>query len=517
MKALIIDDEPPVITVVKLLVNWERNGIDTVLEAGSAEDAIRIIETSRPEIILSDINLPGLSGLDLIELLKEKNPSAKVIVISAFDKFSYAQRAVELGCVEYLLKPIQRDAVNRALEKAVARYQEDIRLQEDSAVNRIPGILSIYLSSGYAPEILTQLLELAPWMREWTSILAGVISMGHFSGKSPAIYQVQDLVNRSLIRRNLGAAALWGNSRELVLLMDGRVPDLSRVCRKILQDIREKHGFILSMGLSGREDFPGGLSRAYRTSQEIALSLNLLEDTGQVQTSAAAPSPLIPHEWIEKILFAGFPDVTEARIRQLTAELEKTVSQSGSVCVRQLENFRSMYNSARSRSILGFLREQKREVLAPEPFSGSFCLPDGRFRPSYFAEVLAGDLMVLRSRYRADSSPESMPDICLSVRRYLEAHYLENISLEELAKRYGVSFSYLSRTFKKETGTGMMEFLTALRIQEACELLEKGMRTADAGAAVGFDDPKYFSRVFRKEKGMSPSEYREKHMRRDDG
>lgn len=510
MKALLIDDEPPVITVVKLLVDWEKHGIDTVLEAGNAEDALTLIESEHPEIILSDINLPGLSGLDLIGMLKEKDPGAKVIVISAFDKFAYAQRAVELGCVEYLLKPIKRDTVNRAVEKAVMRYREDMRLQEESTISRIPATLSLFLSSGYEEDVLRDLAELAPWMKGWHSVRVGVIAMSHFSGESPVIYQIQEILHRTITRKQSGTAALWGSSRELVLLLDGSILALPARCQTFLSEIQNTYGTIVSMGLSGPRDYPAGIDAAYREAQEIAVSIDLRGGGGSVRMSAAAAPPIVAHEWIEKMMFAGFPEVSGQRIRQTLMDLGRQVDQAENICVRQLENFRSLYNSARSRSIMNFLREQNKKVQAPASFTGSFCLPDGRFEGDYFSEMLYQDMMALQKQYRPESVPVTISEICDAAKRYLEAHYREEISLEELAKRYGVSASYLSRSFKKETGSGMNEYLTAIRIKKACELLRGGMRAADAGAAVGFDDPKYFSRVFKKATGTSPSEYREK-------
>ena len=125
MKALIIDDEPPVITVVKLLVDWKKYHIDTVFACASAEQAMTVLKEEKPEIILSDINLPGLSGLELVEQLRNEGSDAQVIFISAYDKFSYAQKAMQLDSVEYLLKPIERESVNRAVEKAVNKYRNN--------------------------------------------------------------------------------------------------------------------------------------------------------------------------------------------------------------------------------------------------------------------------------------------------------------------------------------------------------------------------------------------------------
>ena len=221
MKALIIDDEPPVITVVRLLVDWGKYGITEVSSAASAEDGLAVIGQMHPEIILSDINLPDMNGLDLIEKLQSGNPQAQIIIISAFDKFSYAQRAVELGCVEYLLKPLKRERINNAVEKAVRKYREAHEVQSDSQMTRIQSLLSLYLGAEHLPELYQEMSRIAPWIGGWKRIVGGVIPMGYLPHDAPSLLTIQEAAYRFAAEERLGAAAVWGNSSDIVLFLNG--------------------------------------------------------------------------------------------------------------------------------------------------------------------------------------------------------------------------------------------------------------------------------------------------------
>ena len=124
MKALIVDDEPPVIAVARLLVEWEKHGIDTVLTCTDPQKALEMIAAERPAVILSDIRMPGLDGLTLIERVASISPKSRTILLSAYSDFSYARRAVQLGCVDYLLKPLTEEGLNDAVAKAAAQYRQ---------------------------------------------------------------------------------------------------------------------------------------------------------------------------------------------------------------------------------------------------------------------------------------------------------------------------------------------------------------------------------------------------------
>ena len=511
MKALIIDDEPPVITVVKMLVDWDQFQIGTVLTAASSEQALEILRREKPEIILSDINLPGLSGLDLVERLRKEGNRAQVVLISAYDKFSYAQRAVQLDCAEYLLKPIDRETVNRAVAKAVSKYRENSGMQENSDRLRAQNLFSAYLSSGRDPETFEELCLRAPWLKESGSCRVAVVSLRHLPEEGFTQYDIQSVMQEHLYRNQLGVAATGRDSADIVILLKGgssrkKVKDL---CLELLLKLKEKYGLVLHAGISGELPCPAGISEGYRTALDLAVSANLYSEKVSAETELKAVPPLSSLLWIEKVLFAVLEERNTDRIRSTVEELGSHIERAENVTIRQMENFRVMYNSQRSRWIMAKQKEQGETAQVPKEFRRSFCLPDGRFTAERFCAVLCEDLIFLQKEFLPEEESISTADLLRRARSYLEENYSGEISMEDLSRRLGISQSYLSRSFKKETGISPIDYLTQYRIVEACRMLEGEMRTADIASAVGLPDPKYFSRVFKKVKGMSPTEYRE--------
>lgn len=137
MKALIVDDEKPVRNCIRLLGEWEKCGFDEVHEAESYDEALEYMEKYTPNLVITDIRMPGHDGLELMDWLHEHCPETVVIVISAYNDFNYAVAALRSGALDYLLKPIQPDSLNKLLEKAgdvltlADRKQEDTRYRLD--------------------------------------------------------------------------------------------------------------------------------------------------------------------------------------------------------------------------------------------------------------------------------------------------------------------------------------------------------------------------------------------------
>lgn len=515
MRALIIDDEPPVITVVRLLVDWDKYGITEVFSAASAEEGLSVIGQMRPEIILSDINLPDMNGLDLIEKLQDGNPQAQIIIISAFDKFSYAQRAVELGCVEYLLKPLKRERINNAVEKAVRKYREAHEVQSDSQMTRIQSLLSLYLGAEHLPELYQEMSRIAPWIGGWKRIVGGVIPMGYLPHDAPSLLTIQEAAYRFAAEERLGAAAVWGNSSDIVLFLNGDAVGLEGRCTRFLEQIRDNLGLKLYMGLSEPMQMPDQLDSAYLMAQEAAVSANLLKDGCVIRSSAIPATRAVSFSWAEEILFVDFPREEPEKIRANVRNFCLRFLEPGYISLRQIENLRTFYNNTRNRRIQNLLAEHHITVFSPLPAVESLCLADGSVKKEALEEMLITDMLTQRAYCLEQIAPSSISEVIEQVQTYLWKHHQETISMEDIARKFGVSFSHLSRTFKKEVGVGMNEYLTHIRIEKAAALLREGGRPSDVSLEAGFLDPKYFSRVFRKEMDMTPSEYRKVHFHGD--
>ena len=128
IRAILADDEGIILKGLKKLIDWERLGIRIVGEAGDGKEALELMREKKPQLVISDIAMPGLSGLELLKEIGRQGLEAKVIFVSGYQEFSYAQDAVRYGAVDYLLKPVEREELERAVCKAVGLIDDQSRL-----------------------------------------------------------------------------------------------------------------------------------------------------------------------------------------------------------------------------------------------------------------------------------------------------------------------------------------------------------------------------------------------------
>lgn len=146
MKVLIVDDEKHVRDAIRLLVDWAKHGIDGILEAPEGETAVRILEAEKPEIVFTDMRMPIMDGVGLLEWIHEHHPSCKTIVVSGHDDFDFVRHTVKYGGLDYILKPIDPDELDGALAKAVDAWkrENEARLRDQIRAIQINEIKPVY-------------------------------------------------------------------------------------------------------------------------------------------------------------------------------------------------------------------------------------------------------------------------------------------------------------------------------------------------------------------------------------
>ncbi len=134
MKLLIVDDEPIVRRGIRMLVNLDALGITELFEAKNGEEGLRLFEENKPELVLLDINMPGMNGLTLASKMKEISHMAKIAMITGYDYFDYAREALRIGVQDYILKPVSKDDITRVLEKLISSYKQQKKQEEALSV-----------------------------------------------------------------------------------------------------------------------------------------------------------------------------------------------------------------------------------------------------------------------------------------------------------------------------------------------------------------------------------------------
>lgn len=381
VKTLIVDDEFNVRDVIRHLGQWEKYGITHLLEASNGDDAKRMIEKESPEIIFTDVKMPGMSGLELIEWLDSISYPGKVILISGYDDYSFMRKAIQFSSFDYLLKPIEADAFNKTLEEAVKSWanEEEVRANKDTGVyedvKRFRGNQLVTAACMGEHFDKNDIESYVPKADGYNLTLISFYQMHH-----PAPY-IQLLADE-LVERKIGNVFALQNDPNLCLVIT--IPD---------------HWLSVEEWISHQFDIPVRL-----------------------------------------------------------------------VCGEPLESLGDIHNSFKSL--------QK-------------AMKNQNFRSIHRLD----DLDVARR----------IEDIV----SYVEKYYMEELSLEKLSNVFFLSREHISRKFKQKTGMLLSKYITKLRTDQAKRWLRETEKSIySISLMLGYQDEKYFSKLFKKVVGMTPFEYR---------
>lgn len=427
-KVFFVDDEAAMRAGLRDSISWDRSDFVLAGEAPDGELALSLIAEILPDILITDVRMPFMDGIELSRRVARAMPWVKIIILSGHDEFEYAKQAIKIGVSEYLLKPVTSEILFQALEAAAAKIEaerERHRTMEhlkkaaiDAQKLRVEKILS-NLVYGMTENLEDEAKEL-----------------GGFAGL--AYYQV--VLVRVLPREP----------------DDGRT--FARACASISQILAPKESIV---------SFPEGAERF--------VCILGADDEAALEEESYATAQAVKYE------------------------CERSNPCSVSVAIGSsvngiLELPRSMFEARRTLRyisekgcslILGF-----RDLFFPDPESAE---PEDRQK--------AADIGWRSSRH--DSIIERARD-------FISSHYAEQaVSLNTVAELVGLSPNHFSTVFSQETGETFIECLTRTRLDKARELLRStAARASEIAYLVGYNDPHYFSYVFKKNVGLSPSEFR---------
>jgi two-component system response regulator YesN len=418
-KVFFADDEAAMRDGLRNSINRDSSGFVLVGEAPDGEMALSMISETLPDILITDVRMPFMDGIELSRRVARTMPWVKIIILSGHDEFEYAKQAITIGVTEYLLKPVTSEMLFLALEGAAReiaseregrRALEELR-KEASDARRLQRERALSnLANGISPELPPDVAERA--------------AFAEAGGFQAVLYVISPSG-------------------------DGDGETLARAASEIFATLSPNENIA---------SFPDGAERV------VSIFAGADEESLEEETYAAAAA--VKYE-VER----GLPCAVSIAIGSPARTLEELPKSMGSA--RRL--MRRMESASRS-LILGY-----RDA---EPESGDAKKPES---PT--------------SRYSA---------IIEKSRKYINEHFSEgSISLNTVAEFVGLSPNHFSTVFSQETGQTFIEHLTAVRVAKACELLRTTVtRSSEIAYMVGYNDPHYFSYVFKKKVGVSPSDYR---------
>ncbi len=519
IKVFLVDDEIVIREGIRNSFPWEESGYTLVGEAPDGEIALPMIRDAAPDILITDIRMPFMDGMQLCREVKRLMPWIGVIILSGYDDFNYARQAITLGVQEYLLKPISARELKEVLDRISLRLQEERRAREDieamrrrlSSGNQFVKeklLSSLYtdepLEAGEADAMIDQMRALG------INLVANCYAVLDLSFASPdgshamgrgALYALGESSggNVQVCAAKHGARALVLGDNEsdteerAYSFANSAVYELEHSgCENILVAI----GDIVDDFADIRRSMRSARHTRHVMAGRVGGSMRI------VGAREASDTPTAIGELDLRPLNERLQYVAPEDLRTVFAEYAASLGATDihSAMVSDYLHVEALMTASR------IVREAGGDpaVVLGADWQTLPADPDGENTTAY--ELLRKAVI-----YRTEQNPMGGGNSSVSKARYfLSQHFNDpNLMLQDVAKEVCMSNSRFSTVFAQETGFTFTEYLTALRIGKAKELLRlTDMRSSQIAFAVGYNDPHYFSYLFKKSTGSTPSEYR---------
>lgn len=524
-KIMLADDEGIVIDSLKFIITKEF-GDECVIEyAKTGRNVIELAESFHPDIAIMDIQMPGINGIEAMREIRKTNDSIIFIVMSAYDKFDYAQETMKLGAIEYITKPMDKDRIIAAIKNAmdIVTVEKERRSNDLLIKEKLETVVPI-LENGFIYNILFQesfdedmnnyktMLDIKEENAYMMVLVCGDSREGsHMTNAVGSSVKLQRYYKeiREFIKLYFPSALVsnvMGNKIAVLVpyseeefdynARDAVIENAREVAHKLEQrtDINYRIGIgkvkpldkletsykeansalsITSNTIAHACDLPIGVEYGGNYPAELEYRLFAEIEKGRTESAVSAASEFF--DWLRT------RDIMDARLKVLEFALraESLAYENGGLT----------YNFGDRHDYL--------------PTLMGITEPDEMY--IWFKDKITFSAEAISNRNKDNSY-----DVIEASKKYIEDNYTKNITLEDVSREVNISSYYLSRIFKESTGENFIDYLTKLRIEKAKVLLSTTQYSMKEICQMsGYSDPNYFSKSFKKNVGVTPTEYRE--------
>ncbi|EGG31873.1 response regulator [Paenibacillus sp. HGF5] len=521
----IIDDIKSVVDGLTAM-NWEEQGIRVAGVSSNGEEGLTLIGGLRPDLVITDIRMPIMDGLSMLRLVLEENPSCKVILISGYADFEYAQQAVQLGAFDFVVKPFTEEDMMSAVLRAKAEVMEErskrisLREMENKLRESMPALRQEYfallISHRTSWEEASERWEFLNIELEPRGFVVMLIEIDRFREQvAEQSVKEMELIRFSLLNIMQETLAQYAHSvlfrarhdQYLAVLNDSGPSSPIEIAEQCCRNIERYTKFTVSVGVGGRVEEISGLPDSYRQAHR-ALSHHLFTEGNAAieyddihQSGSQEPLALEHKDELLLALRSGNAVRTDAFLTAISEALQKRISRQNP------DYLLSLYDELAASAIRTLYEMVPYSEIQPmiqkfRSVQGTAGLPLASLQRHLHALCTEGAELV-----RRNSLSEGQKVIYNAI-GYIKGRLSEDITVGECAAHVHLSASYFSSLFKQVTGMTVTQYITSERIHKARLLLVEGAQVQEVAAAVGYEERRYFSEMFKKITGQTPSEFR---------
>jgi two-component system response regulator YesN len=520
-KVFLVEDEIVTREGIRDNVDWKSAGFEFCGEAPDGEIALPLIETAQPDVLITDIKMPFMDGLQLCKIIRERTPWVKIIILSGHDEFNYAQAAVKLGVTEYLLKPLSALDLRNALQKIASLLDKERRerenlerlqdqVEDNLALLREGFLLKLVMGGESSPAAIEHSHGLGLDVIA-KCYLVVLIKVELCENAQPFDYyeyqQVARLVS-SLVEDNPDAFLTKKDMEELVLIIKGEAPEQLKqraysLTERIKREVEDKTTCLLTIGMGSPQQRLGDIHHSFaealvRVKVAAGEALPLGSGGGADNAELLKLDTSALENYLRFGITDDFDDFFDTSIQPLAEVALRSylvknyifvdivltiahfVSELGGDVDQVIPEVNDVKRFLMNVKTLDHARKETRRIL-----TGALAFRD--------SQVCHQQVLIVHQ-----------------AKAYIESHYNNSdLSLNEVAAQVNLSPSHFSTVFSRESGETFRDYLTRIRIERAKELLRTtNLKCFEVAHQSGYSDPHYFSYIFRKNTGLSPQKFR---------
>lgn len=525
-KLLIVDDEEIVRRSISKIIDWTSLGFSVVLQAENGLEALEIALKEKPDLILADIKMPFMDGLELSKIINEKLPSTSVVILSGHDEFNLAQKAIGLGVLDYILKPL--GAASLTLKMQEIRKKLDERFKEkqyltkikDQLYQSLPLLRERYLNTlvcnpggKEATEVRLRFLEL-PLDKGSYVVCAIEPDFGSIEAEDVDIYS---FAMKNIVWESIGTPHLVFSDqlgRIIVLFsLSALSPEVEprHMILEILSAIQKSIELFLDKSATfGIGTTVSSISELYFSYSEALAALECKYTLGKGRIYN-----IYDLDYRESEFIYPFDDFNEFLVHVKSCQTALLLADLAAIS----ENLKSRKASPANIKIVfiqlvtELLKLLVETLEIPqETWSFGLSLYSKIDKLRTMDEIKEAILTFANKVVQclSEAMTNSSKSLVFKAMEYIRNNYgSEDLSLDTTASHIAVSSGYLSALFKKESGINFSDYLTKIRMEKAMELLRTtDLKTYQIAYNIGFSNPHYFSISFKKHTGKTPSEFK---------
>lgn len=523
IKVLFIDDEYLERNLLKGCIDWNMLGMEIAGEASNAEEGFKLIDELKPDVIFTDIKMPGIDGIKFSESILQKYPTIKIVILTGYNDFNYAQKSVKIGISDFLLKPIDEDevlntayklkAVIESERKEKKEFEELKRQLYDNLPYLRERFLNELISGNLDDNLINEKLEFFDISLDGSIYQVAalkIINSNDVNEESRLIqnFKVSNYV-KSYFKKLKNIIVFSDQMNRIVILSNDEKIDLYKICMRLKNKINKDLDCTLNIGIGNIKENIAEVRSSYMEAVDalnyhIAVGNNNIIHYRDVQFKESKSDSDTMHLLNElkfylksgleddaintvKEVFSLIDVKSENALKLIHVSALNIISVCFSVSLELKENFDDIYLS---------------EINTYNKIVNIETLPE---MIEFLSSIVINTIKAVNKE-----QINNINNLIDNVKKFIEENLSDsNLSLSFVAKHFYLNPSYLSRTFKKETGINFIEYLTNKRMEKAISLIkEKNMKSFEIANAVGIQDPNYFSSCFKKYTGLNVSEYK---------